>query len=344
MADPSEPSGAGDARELTPSRRAAVASRWRWVGTSLSVLLFVASIVVLYQIVSTVKFADVRAAFDRKPLETLALAWLLTMTSYMLLTGYDALALRQVKAKIPYRTTALASFTSYAISFTLGFPLLTAGAVRYWIYSPRGLPAGKVAALTVIAGSTFLLGMGAVVGAGLLFRADAISQLNRLAPTLNQVIGAGVLGLIGAYLVYAALGRRHLKVLGRRLELPSFPVSVGQILLGIGDVTCAAGVLYVLLPEGYGVAFPTFAAVYAFACLLGIISHAPGGLGVFEATILLAFWRLPYEGMIGALLLFRICYYILPFCIALAVLAGVEIRTRLRAFQSRVAREEDSED
>jgi glycosyltransferase 2 family protein len=338
------PTGDGDARELTPSRRAAVVSRWRWVGTSISVLLFAASMVVLYEILSAVKLADVRAAFDGKALDKLALAWLLTMVSYTLLTGYDALALRQVRARIPYRTTALASFTSYAISFTLGFPLLTAGAVRYWIYAPRGLPATKVAALTVIAGSTFLLGMGAVVGAGLVFRADAISELNRLAVSINRLIGLVVLGVIVAYLVYAALGRRHLRLFGWRLELPSFPVSLGQILLGIGDVCCAAGVLYVLLPEGYSVEFPTFAAVYAFACILGIVSHAPGGLGVFEATILLAFWRLPYEGMIGALLLFRICYYVVPFCIALAVLAGVEIRTRLQAFRSRVDREEEAED
>ena len=59
--------------------------------------------------------------------------------------------------------------------------------------------------------------------------------------------------------------------------------------------------------------------------MLGIVSHAPGGLGVFEATILLAFWRLPYEGLIGALLLFRICYYLVPFVFALLLLGLYEI-------------------
>ena len=69
-----------------------------------------------------------------------------TALSFLALTGYDALALRQLKLKVPYPTAALASFTSYAVSFTLGFPLFTAGTIRYWIYSSRGLSAAKIAA------------------------------------------------------------------------------------------------------------------------------------------------------------------------------------------------------
>jgi len=62
------------------------------------------------------------------------LAVLFTIISYTLLAGYDALALRQLKVTISAFEVVLASFTSYAISFTLGFPILTAGTVRYRIY------------------------------------------------------------------------------------------------------------------------------------------------------------------------------------------------------------------
>ena len=68
---------------------------------------------------------------------------MLTTISFLALTGYDALALRQLRLHVPYPTTALASFTSYAISFTLGFPLITAGTVRYWIYSHQGPVSGQ---------------------------------------------------------------------------------------------------------------------------------------------------------------------------------------------------------
>ena len=76
--------------------------------------------------------------------------------SYLALTGYDGLALRHLGIKVPYWLTALASFTSYAFSFTLGFPLMTGAAVRYWVYGPAGLSARKVASFTIVAGVRLL--------------------------------------------------------------------------------------------------------------------------------------------------------------------------------------------
>jgi uncharacterized membrane protein YbhN (UPF0104 family) len=311
-----------------------------WVGTLASVALFLISAVVLWRILSEVKLSDVRTAFARAELEDLAIALAFVMLSYTLLTVYDALALRQLKLRIPYRITALGSFTSYAISFTLGFPLVTAATVRYWIYAPLGVSAGKVASLTTIAGLTFLLGMGTVVGVGLIWQAPAIADINHLAVAANRLIGAAVLAAIMGYLVWVGVRRRAVRVQRWRLELPSLKVSAAQIVLGAAEVCCASAVLYTLMPPGYGVEFQTLAAIYAFACILGIVSHAPGGLGVFETTMLLAFWRLPYGGMIGALLLFRICYYFVPFVLALALLGAMEIVRRVKAFRA----DEDDDD
>jgi glycosyltransferase 2 family protein len=340
--DSSGAGGGTDLRDPTPS---AIARRrsYAWLGTAASLLLFAASVAVLYRILHEVKVDDVRAAFANADRHQLFWAAGLTAVSYTLLTFYDMLALKQLGARFPYRTTALASFTSYAVSFTLGFPLITAGTVRYWIYSPRGLSAAKVASLTLIAGVTFLLGLGTVIGVGLIWQAEAISELNHLAISLNRLIGMCTLGVIVVYLVWVGVKKRAVRMQKWRLELPNFPVSLAQILLGVGDVCAAAGVLYALLPPGYDIPFQTFAAVYAFACVLGIASHAPGGLGVFEATMLLAFWRLPYEGMIGALLLFRLCYYLIPFSLALVLLGLFEITSRINAYRARVEREANAE-
>src|SRR6266566_1987693 len=98
-----------------------------------------------------------KAAIASTGADQIALAFAFTALSYLALTGYDALALRHLRIKVPYGLTALASFASYAVSFTLGFPLVTGGAVRFWIYGPAGLSAGKVASLTVVAGVTFWL-------------------------------------------------------------------------------------------------------------------------------------------------------------------------------------------
>ena len=324
----------GGAREPGATRR-----RLAWLGPAASIALFIVSLTVLWSIVSDADPAALRQAFTAASGRQIGLALLLVALSYTLLTAYDALALRQLGVAVPYRTTALASFTSYAVSFTLGFPLLTAGTVRYWIYAPKGLSAGTVASLTVIAGFTFWLGMGAVLASSLLWDAGSLAALTYTSIKVNQAIGLAAACAVIAYLVWVSLRRRSVTIQGWRLELPGFRLSLAQMALGAGEVCAAAAVLYVLLPGQHSIPFATFLAVYVLGAMLGIASHAPGGVGVFEATILLALSGLAREPVLGALLLFRLVYYLVPFVAALALLGAYEISKRMRstsqAFQKR---------
>jgi uncharacterized membrane protein YbhN (UPF0104 family) len=210
----------------------------------------------------------------------------------------------------------------------LGFPLLTGGTVRYRIYGSRGISAGKVASLTVVAGLTFWLGMGAVLGWNLIAQADQLAPLARTSPGIVRAVGGAAAALVLGYLLWVSLARRSVTVQGWRLELPGIKLSLGQMLIGAADVCLAAAVLYVLLPAN-AIGFGSFLAIYVMAVMLGIASHAPGGLGVFEATVLLALSHLPREPVLGALLLFRVCYYLAPFMVALGCLGGFEILHRL---------------
>ena len=154
-AEPADADREADAGSKTASKR----GRYAWIGTIASLVLIVASLGVLWKLSEEISWAALQAAFTAVAATQLSEAFLFVAVSYLFLTCYDALALRQLRIKLPYRITALASFTSYAVSFTLGFPLITAATIRYWIYSKRGLSAAKIAALTVIAGFTFWLGM-----------------------------------------------------------------------------------------------------------------------------------------------------------------------------------------
>ena len=311
---------------MPPRRR----SRWWWLGPLASVVIFCASLVVLWYIVREIEPSELAGAFANASLRQLGLACGFTALSYLLLTGYDALALKRLGLSIPYRTTALASFTSYSVSFTLGFPIVTGGTVRYWIYSPKGVRASEVASLTVIAGLTFWLGLGAILCACLFYATGSVAVLARTSPLVVQGVGAAVaLGTLG-YLAWIATGERTIRVRGWNLPLPGLGITLGQMFLGAAEVCAAAAVLFVLLPGGHGIDYPSFLAVYVFACLVGIASHAPGGLGVFEATMLVALSRLPFEHVLGALLIFRIVYYILPFILALVLLALNEMVRRIR--------------
>lgn len=304
-------------------------SRYAWIGTIASVVLFVVSLGVLWHLAQDITWADLHAAMVQKTGEQFALAFGFVFVSYLFLTGYDALALRQLRVSVPYGITALASFTSYAVSFTLGFALFTAGTIRYWIYSRHGLNAAKIAALTVIAGFTFWLGMGVVLGLSLIIEAGQLAGLAFTSIRINQGVGLAALAAVLGYLAWVSAKRRSVTVKHWRLELPGASVSIGQMIVGIGDVCAAAAVLYVLLPDGLAIGFTTFLAIYVLAAMLGIASNVPGGAGVFESTILVALSSLPRDQVLGSLLLFRVCYYLVPFGVALLMLGAFEAKRRL---------------
>lgn len=116
------------------------------------------------------------------------------------------------------------------------------------------------------------------------------------------------------------------------------PQTLAQLTLGVADLCCAAGALYVLLPQGVELDFAPFIAVYIVACILGVISHAPGGIGVFEATMLHAIPAASQGSVLASLLLFRVIYYFLPFIVALAVLGANEGARRWASLREAVAR------
>ena len=283
-------------------------------------------------------------AFAATGPDQIAMAFGLAALSYLALTGYDALALRHLAIKVPYRLTALASFTSYAISFTLGFPLVTGGAVRFWLYGPAGLSAGKVASLTVVAGVTFWLGMGLVLAVGFIADASAIGEINNLAAWANRAIGAALVCTLIAYLAWVTRMRRRGRAVVFNLKMPGPMLTLGQTTLGVIDVCAAAGALYVLLPRGHGVAFVPFAALYSLAAMLGIASHSPGGLGVFEATMIKGVGG-SSDQLLASLLLFRVIYYLLPFLLALALLGAHEAARHWRSLREAMETTSlDSED
>lgn len=312
----------------------------RRLGLAMSLIIVSISLFFFLRIVIAINPRQFESAFVSTGSDQIAFAFALSGLSYLALTGYDGLALRHLRVKAPYKLTALASFTSYAVSFTLGFPLITGGAVRYWIYGPAGLSAGKVASLTAIAGITFWLGMGLIVGVGFLFEAQAVGEINHFHALANQLIGVAIIAALVAYFIWAGVRRWRAKPIIFNLALPGPTLTLGQMILGVVDVCSAAGALYVLLPHGHGLAFLTFCALYSFACMLGIASNAPGGLGVFEATMLKGVGG-PSESVLASLLLFRAIYYLIPFILAMALLGAHEAARRWRSLREAMEARDD---
>ena len=204
--------------------------------------------------------------------------------------------------------------------------MLSGGAVRYRFYAAAGVSSGKIASITIFIVAAFGVGATTTIGLGLALRAREIARLCGLPYELLRFITVLILSMMIALLVGCALGRRKVRLGPVTIELPSFGLVVVQIAVTIVEIVIASSVLWVLLP-GRGIDFPAFVVIYTVALLLGFVSHAPGGIGVFEAAVLYAVGaQTPLSAVAAALVAYRTIYFLLPFIIAALLLAAIELR------------------
>jgi uncharacterized membrane protein YbhN (UPF0104 family) len=296
----------------------------RIAGVGVALLLMVLSLVTLKRTLHGVAWADVGTALTAVPAAYILVSLLLTGLSYLALTGYDVLGLNYLGKRLPYPKVALGSFLSYAFANNLGFALLTGGSARYRIYAPAGLRGADIALLTLICGLTFALSGSLVAALCLVLEPTALGRLIGLAPWLTLLAGLALLGGLGAYVGWVGAEPRSLRWGLRELPLPGARSTVAQLLVGLADLTFAAGALYLLLPASTDIGFLLFIGVFAVAMMLGLLSHVPGGIGVFETVILLAVSGAPTTGILASLLVFRCIYYLVPLAIALGLFAWHE--------------------
>ena len=296
------------------------------LGVVISVAVIGIACYVLYHMLRGIDVNEVIEAIKSTEPSQIAMAALFVAAGYFTLTFYDLFAVRAIgHAHVPYRINALAAFTSYSIGHNVGASVFTGGAVRYRIYSAWGLNAIDVAKICFLAGLTFWLGNAAVLGLGISYHPEAAAAVDQLPAWLNRTLALMIIvGLVG-YVVWVWTQPR---VVGRgpwTVTLPGGPLTLLQIVIGIVDLGCCAAAIYMLLPPQPNLGFVTVAVIFVAATLLGFASHAPGGLGVFDAAMLVALWQFQKEDLVAGLLLFRVLYYLVPFIIALTILGLREL-------------------
>lgn len=303
----------------------------RWVHRLtpiLGVALFAFALWLLHRELRNYHYADLVRVLRNLPRARLWWAVGLTVVSYAVLTLYDGLGVHYVRRRLSYGRIAMASLVGYGVSMALGFPLLTGAPLRYRMYSRWGLSAGEIARIIAFYSTTFWLGSLAVGGVALLVDPPPLPPQLAIDPAWVRPIGGLLLGLLGAYLVLAGLGTR-MSIRGFRLEMPSLPIAVAQVLSSALDWIAAAAVLYVLLPAG-SISFGAFFTIFVVGQSAGHTSHVPGGVGIFESIVLVFLTQsIAAPDVLAALFAWRAIYYLLPLLAAVVTLAGHELR-RLR--------------
>jgi glycosyltransferase 2 family protein len=299
---------------------------WSRIGFALSVAIIAVALVVLYHILRDIDPDELLDAIEATDWPTLIIAGLFVAAGYLTLTLYDLFALRAIgRSEEPYRIAALAGFTSYAIGHNVGASVFSGGAVRYRIYSGWGLSVIEVTKICFIAGLTFWLGNATVLGLGILDAPQAARAMDQLPLWANRVLALVILAMLGSYVAWVWVKPRIIGREGWQVTLPGGPSTLLQIAIGIVDLGCCAAAMYMLVPDEPNLGFATVAVIFVAATLLGFASHAPGGLGVFDATMMVALWQFDKEDLLAGLLLFRLLYYIIPFVLALGVLGIREL-------------------
>nr|WP_183422311.1 bifunctional lysylphosphatidylglycerol flippase/synthetase MprF [Luteibacter sp. Sphag1AF] len=296
-------------------------------GPLLSVVLLCLALWALHAMATEVTYRQIAAYFHALPNNQIGIAVLLTALGYGVMTLYDWFGLDSVGKRLPMRRVGLISFISYAFSNALGMSLLVSGSIRYRFYIQAGLSTVEVARVVLYTTLSFWLGLAALTGVTLLLvpiPADVPLASLRvpLALLLTMVPLAWFLGSL--------MVKRPLRIFRWRVSLPAPKVAARQILIGALDWGLAAGVLYVLMPEEIAGGFGHFLAIFVIAQMAGLISHVPGGLGVFEAVMLAGFGATGNHGLeapiLGSLAAFRIVYYLLPLCVATVLVLWREAR------------------
>ena len=311
---------------------------WNRIGVLISLTIIAVAVVVLFRMLHDIKTDEVIKAVRATEWAHIAAAAAFVAAGYFTLTFYDLFALRTIgRNEVPYRIAALAGFTSYSVGHNVGATVFTGGAVRYRIYSAFGLNAVEVAKICFVAGLTFWLGNATVLGLGIAFHPEAAGLIDQLPPAVNRGLAFTILAILACYVGWVWSAPREIGQGGWKVKLPSGPSTMLQIGIGILDLACCSLAMYMLLPSEPNIGFVTIAVVFVSATLLGFASHAPGGLGVFDAAMLVALWQFDKEAVLAGLLLFRVLYYLVPFALALVVLGVREIWLNMHG--TRVKRE-----
>ncbi|MEP7118355.1 MAG: bifunctional lysylphosphatidylglycerol flippase/synthetase MprF [Acidobacteriota bacterium] len=289
--------------------------------------LFLVALEVLRIELRTVTWHEITADVLSTPWPRLLLAVAITALNYLVLASYDVLAFEYIGNPLPAARVMGVSLLAFAVANTVGLAVLSGATVRYRFYSRWGVTAEELSRLVLSYSVTFWLGLLAL--GGFSFAMSPLPALQALpASRFVPVAGVALMLIVAGYLVATVLYRKPIRFRTVRVSLPTPTLALKQLLVSALDWALAGAALYALLPPSE-LPFLTFLGSYLVAVLVGMVSHVPGGVGVFEGLIVLLLAPfLPSTALLPALVAYRAVYYLLPFVLAMVALVVDEAYQR----------------
>jgi len=303
----------------------------RVIPTAAAIVLCALAAWSLYRVAQLVSLDDIRKALAEVPPSAILAALGATIGSFAAFILQDYLALKRASRALSLPRAAAGSFIAQSIAHVTGFAILVGGALRARYFLACGLALTSILSVQASFSVSFGLADSLLTGLATLVRPGLASEATHLSiGWLRFAACVLILGALGVFALATFLRRHRLAVRYNLAVAPARTLAL-QILCSVTDILFVAATLYLLLPESLGIGYVQILACYLIAVTLGLWSHVPAGLGVFEATILMLV-RAPHDQIahvIAALLAFRAIYHLLPFALGCALLGAVELARRL---------------
>lgn len=292
-----------------------------WLG----LFFFAAASYAIYAQLSKYSMDDIKNSLMRIPNKNLVYAGIASFLGYLALSSYDFLALRYIKRKISPLKWIFAGFIGFAVSNNAGHAVVSGGTIRYRLYICWRFQASEIVRMVTFSGFTYLIAcffliiVGYILTPSHAFGDQSTSKIITIITVIFSIIGLCV--YFGASLFY----KKPIMIKEISFNIPSFRLALAQMVFGSADILMASSVLYFALAPFVDIQFDVFIGVFIIAQVLGAFSPVPGGLGVFEGLFL---YILPGETdavhIFGALIAYRVIYYLLPLVISGILLISYE--------------------
>jgi phosphatidylglycerol lysyltransferase len=300
-----------------------------------ALILFSLAILALHGVLRHYTLADISKALTAVPANRILLSGIFTLASYLALAGYEILAFSYAGKKPKPGKILFTSFLSYAFANNTGsWSIIASSSVRYRVYGGWGFTAEDISKIISFCMVSFWLGF--LILSGLVFVIHPLSlpsSIHLPGRLSMRVLGLFFCFLVAGYIMVSSFRKNPIQFRKWQFPMPTPVLAIGQMCVASLDLLCAGAALYILLPVNSSLTFPIFIEYYLLALFGGLISTIPGGLGIFEAAMLLLLSDyLPHPEIVGALLVFRVIYYLIPLGAASLLLGGLEAyRVRARA-------------
>lgn len=263
---------------------------------------------------SKLSVEELRHAFSHVGVQHVLLAVLFTAAGYLCNTGIGILAQHLSNhPRITFSQEVAENFIVSAFTMNAGGSVLGGGSMRLRFSTMRGVSPVDTGRAMLYSG--FGGWSGHILVCGIL--------LTLVPPPLVWLEDHHARWVGLSLLVFSLLLPWGSRVWPRKWPSPRLVLAI--MALSLADWLCAGFAMWALFPGSLPMDAGSFVAVVVVAQAVATLSHVPGGVGVLELAMTKALaGAVAAPVMAGALIIYRLVFYLLPFIVSLFML-GIHV-------------------